>query len=49
MTDQGETLYATAHDVLLKLDAVQSKLTDSTERPAGKLKVTTTVGLVMPS
>ena len=49
MTDQGETLYATAHDVLLKLDAVQSKLIDSTERPEGKLKVTTTVGLVMPS
>lgn len=45
MTDQGETLYATAHDVLLKLDAVQSKLTDSTERPEGNLKVTTTVGL----
>jgi len=45
MTEQGETLYATAHDVLLKLDSVQSKLTDSTERPEGKLKVTTTVGL----
>lgn len=45
MTDQGETLYATAHDVLLKLDSVQSKLTDSTERPEGNLKVTTTVGL----
>lgn len=45
LTDQGETLYATAHDVLLKLDAVQSKLTDSTERPEGNLKVTTTVGL----
>lgn len=45
MTEQGETLYATAHDVLLKLDAVQSKLVESTERPEGKLKVTTTVGL----
>lgn len=45
MTEQGETLYATAHDVLLKLDSVQSKLTDSTERPEGKLRVTTTVGL----
>ncbi len=45
MTEQGETLYATAHDVLLKLDSVQSKLVDSTEKPEGKLKVTTTVGL----
>ncbi|MBO6816166.1 MAG: LysR family transcriptional regulator [Rhizobiaceae bacterium] len=45
MTEQGETLYDTAHDVLLKLDAVKSKLTDSTEKPEGKLRVTTTVGL----
>ena len=45
MTEQGEDLYATAHDVLLKLDAVQAKLTDSKEKPEGKLKVTTTVGL----
>ncbi|MGI9350813.1 MAG: LysR family transcriptional regulator [Rhizobiaceae bacterium] len=45
MTEQGETLYATAHDVLLKLDAVQSKLVDSKEKPEGRLKVTTTVGL----
>ncbi|MGI9399664.1 MAG: substrate binding domain-containing protein, partial [Rhizobiaceae bacterium] len=45
MTEQGETLYRTAHDVLLKLDAVKNKLTDSTERPEGRLRVTTTVGL----
>ena len=45
MTEQGETLYATAHDVLLKLDSVQAKLMDSKETPEGKLKVTTTVGL----
>ena len=45
MTEQGETLYATAHDVLLKLDSVQSKLVDSKEKPEGRLKVTTTVGL----
>lgn len=45
LTEQGETLYETAHDVLLKLDAVKSKLTDSTEKPEGKLRVTTTVGL----
>jgi len=45
MTEQGETLYHTAHDVLLKLDAVQNKLTDSKEKPEGKLRVTTTVAL----
>ena len=45
MTEQGETLYQTAHDVLLKLDAVQAKLKDSTQHPKGPLKVTTTVGL----
>ena len=45
MKHSCETLYATAHDVLLKLDSVQAKLVDSRERPEGKLKVTTTVGL----
>lgn len=45
LTEQGETLYQTVHDVLLKLDAVKNKLTDSKERPEGKLKITTTVGL----
>ncbi|MEM7291710.1 MAG: LysR family transcriptional regulator, partial [Pseudomonadota bacterium] len=40
MTEQGETLYATAHDVLLKLDSVQAKLVDSRDKPEGKLKVT---------
>ena len=45
MTEQGETLYSTAHDVLLKLDAVKAKLVDSQEKPEGKLRVTTTVGL----
>ncbi len=45
MTEQGETLYHTAQDVLLKLDAVQAKLKESTKTPTGPLKVTTTVGL----
>lgn len=45
MTEQGETLYQTAHDVLLKLDAVQAKLKESSKTPTGPLKVTTTVGL----
>ncbi len=45
MTEQGETLYRTVHDVLLKLQTTVSSLTESTERPQGKLRVTTTVGL----
>ncbi|MEC9471813.1 MAG: substrate binding domain-containing protein, partial [Pseudomonadota bacterium] len=43
--EQGELLYRTANDVLMKLEAVQSSLTDSKEKPSGALRVTTTVGL----
>jgi DNA-binding transcriptional LysR family regulator len=45
LTEQGELLYHTAHDVFMKLEAARAKLTDSRERPNGDLKVTTTVGL----
>ncbi|WP_417672348.1 LysR family transcriptional regulator [Roseibium sp.] len=45
LTEQGELLYRTARDVLMKLEAVQGRLTDSKEKPSGVLKVTTTVGL----
>ncbi|MBS8260466.1 LysR family transcriptional regulator [Roseibium polysiphoniae] len=45
LTEQGELLYRTARDVLLKLEAVRGRLTDSKEKPSGTLKVTTTVGL----
>ncbi len=45
LTEQGELLYRAAHDVLMKLEDVQSRLTDSRERPSGSLRVTTTVGL----
>src|SRR4051794_9598309 len=45
LTEQGEVLYRTAHDVFMKLEAARAKLTDSRERPNGELKVTTTVGL----
>ena len=45
LTEQGELLYRTASDVLLKLESVQSSLTDSKEKPSGILRVTTTVGL----
>ncbi|MEL7527674.1 MAG: LysR family transcriptional regulator [Pseudomonadota bacterium] len=45
LTEQGELLYRTASDVLMKLESVQSSLTDSKEKPSGILRVTTTVGL----
>lgn len=43
LTEQGELLYRTAHDVLLKLETVKMQLTETTEKPSGKLRVTTTV------
>jgi DNA-binding transcriptional LysR family regulator len=45
LTEQGELLYRTAHEVFMKLEAARAKLTDSRERPHGELKVTTTAGL----
>jgi DNA-binding transcriptional LysR family regulator len=45
LTEQGELLYRTAHEVFMKLESVRAKLTDSRERPNGDLRVTTTVGL----
>ncbi len=45
LTEQGELLYRTAHEVFMKLESVRAKLTDSRERPNGDLKVTTTVGI----
>ena len=45
LTEQGELLQRTAHDVFMKLEAARTKLTDSRERPNGELKVTTTVGI----
>jgi DNA-binding transcriptional LysR family regulator len=45
LTEQGELLYRTAHDVFMKLEAARTKLTDSRERPNGDLRVTTTPGL----
>jgi DNA-binding transcriptional LysR family regulator len=45
LTEQGEVLYRTAHEVLMKLEATRTKLTDSRERPNGDLRVNTTPGL----
>lgn len=45
LTEQGEMLYKTAHEVLMKLEAVKTQLTETREKPSGKLRITTTVGL----
>lgn len=45
LTEQGEILFRTAHDVLMKLENVKSQLTETKDRPSGLLRVTTTVGL----
>jgi len=45
LTEQGDLLYRTAHEVFVKLEAARAKLTDSRERPNGDLKVTTTAGM----
>lgn len=44
LTEQGEDLYLTAHDVFHKLTMSEARLTDSRDQPAGTLKIATTVG-----
>lgn len=45
LTEQGEELHRAAGDVLRKLESVRSRLTESSEKPTGTLRITTTVGL----
>ena len=45
LTEQGEMLFRTVKDVMLKLDAARTRLTDSREKPDGELRITTTLGL----
>ncbi len=43
LTEQGELLYRTAHEVFGKLAMTEAQLTESKDRPKGALKITTTV------
>ena len=43
LTEQGELLLRTAHDVIVKLAMAEAQITENRERPAGPLKITTTV------
>jgi DNA-binding transcriptional LysR family regulator len=45
LTEQGEMLFRTAHDVLMKLENIRIRLTEGKDTPTGVLRVTTTVGL----
>lgn len=45
LTEQGELLFRTAHEVASKLESTRALLTDSRDKPNGELKVTTAVGL----
>ncbi|PPQ35380.1 LysR family transcriptional regulator [Rhodopila globiformis] len=44
LTEQGESLNRTVREVFAKLAITEALLTESKEKPAGKLKVTTTAG-----
>ena len=44
LTEQGEDLYLTAHEVFHKVAMTEARLTESKEQPEGPLKITTTVG-----
>jgi DNA-binding transcriptional LysR family regulator len=43
LTEQGELLYKTAHDVFAKLAITEAQLMESRQEAAGPLKITTTV------
>lgn len=45
LTEQGELLYQTTHEVYHKLAMAEAQLSESKERPSGPLKITTTIGL----
>ncbi|WP_026088106.1 LysR family transcriptional regulator [Bartonella rattaustraliani] len=45
LTEQGKILYRATHDVLMKLESVRSQLTESYEKPAGNLRITSTYGM----
>ena len=43
LTEQGELLLRAAHDVIAKLAMAEAQITENRARPAGPLKITTTV------
>jgi DNA-binding transcriptional LysR family regulator len=45
LTEQGDLLFRAARDMRMRLETTKARLVDTSERPSGTLKVTTTVGL----
>jgi DNA-binding transcriptional LysR family regulator len=45
LTEAGDQLFRTVHDVMAKLEAVRERLTDNREKPHGDLRITTTFGI----
>ncbi len=45
LTEQGEMLYQTAADVLLKLQTAEMLLADATSKPQGEIRISAPVGL----
>lgn len=43
LTEQGEILFRTAREVLVKLNMAEARIFESRERPKGPLKITTTI------
>jgi DNA-binding transcriptional LysR family regulator len=45
LTEQGEMLFATASEIMNKLNTAETLLTDTTTKPSGDLRVTAPIGL----
>ena len=45
LTEQGDLLFRAARDMRMRLENTRARLEETSERPTGELKVTTTVGL----
>lgn len=45
LTEQGEQLFRTTRDIMIRLSGLRERLNETNDRPSGLLKVTTTVGL----
>jgi DNA-binding transcriptional LysR family regulator len=45
LTEQGEVLLEAAHEIAARMAAAESKLAETKDRPAGHLRINTTVGI----
>jgi DNA-binding transcriptional LysR family regulator len=45
LTEHGDVLFKAAQEMRLRLDITRQRLTETSERPAGNLKVTATIGI----